>query len=337
MSRTDHRRSKIGVLAFVAVVAISSMVAIAAGCSPQAAAYPSKPINVIVPFAAGGTTDLVARVMGTYLQQKWNQPVTVVDKAGGGGTPGTVDVLQAPPDGYTMGFVANSNGVLNDALQKNLPYHWDSLTDVARVSLSSVVFCVKSDSKYTSLKDLAADLKKDPSKFSVGSSGVSGPSMFAMAQLAQSVGADPTKVRVVAFDGGAPSAAALAGGHVDFVAQNLPEVIELINGGQIRPLAVTTPQRDKLLPNVPTTAELGFPAVTTIGLFGLVAPPKLPDSITQKWDDALSAAMKDPNFTSQLEKIGSIPAYQDSKDFHAFMESQYKDSLAIAEKLGLRK
>lgn len=324
-------------------------VTVATACAPAAApsgsspgqaaapAFPTKAIEISVPFAAGGTSDLVARILGPQLTKKWNQPVNVVNKGGGSGTPGTVSVLQAPPDGHSVGILANSNGVLNDAVQKDLPYHWNDVGHIARIGVTGLVFVVKADAPYTTLKDLGDAIKKDPAKFKYGSSGVSGPSTFAIGQFAEAIGVDPNKLSRVPYDGGAPAATATAGGHVDFVAQNLPEVLELVRGKQLKALAITGDKRAPELSDVPTTAEAGFKSVDHMGLFGIFGPQKLPESVVKKWEDTLAELMKDEAVVKDLEKIGLIPGYQNSKDFRAFAESQHKAALAIAEKLGLRK
>ncbi|MHB0869287.1 MAG: Bug family tripartite tricarboxylate transporter substrate binding protein [Chloroflexota bacterium] len=323
------------------VIGLSAILAVAAvsGCAQQSgsAAYPTKPVELVVPFAPGGATDQTARALTPYLSKKWGQPVNVVNKAGAGGTTGTVSVIQAAPDGYSMIMLANSNGILNDAIQTDLPYHWDSVLHVGRVNVTPVLFVVKGDSKYNSFKELVDAMKADPSKFKYGSSGVGGPSTFATAQLAEAAGIDAAKLDRVPFDGGAPASAAAAGGHVDFVAQLMPEVLEMVRGGKLKALAITTSERSKLLPNVPTTKELGFPTVTEMGLNGVGAPTKLPADIAKKWEDSMGEVSKDPQYQADLEKIGGIAAYQSAKDFRAWMESEHKSHRALAEKLGLRK
>jgi tripartite-type tricarboxylate transporter receptor subunit TctC len=332
--RQHHRVARF--LLFGATMALA--VAVIAGCAPQAAEadYPTRPIDLVVPFAAGGTSDQTARVLAPYLADRWGQPVNVVNRPGGGGAPGTVEVIQATPDGHTMGILAVSTTVLNPAVQADLPYQWDDPNHVARINVTSLVFVVGADSPYDTLEQFVEALRDDQTQFTFGASGVAGPSTFALSQLAQAAGADPTAIEIVPFDGGAPAATATAGGHVDMVAQNLPEVLELVRGGRLKALAVTTPDRVPELPDVPTTAEAGFPSVNQMGMFGVFGPQGLPAAIVAMWEEAIQEATSDPQFIRELENIGSIPGYQSSSEFRAWAEEQYNEARDLAEELGLR-
>ncbi len=322
------------------VFMIGLLMAAAAGAyacapAPSAASYPTKAVEIVVPFAAGGAGDILTRKVGAYLQKTWNQPVNVVNKAGAGGTPGTVAVLQAPPDGYTVGQGGTANLYLNEAVQKDLPYKWSDMTYISMLGATPVVFVVKGDSKWKTLKDLAEDIKADPTKLKFGTSGVAGPSTFITALLAQAVGVDPNKLNRVPFDGGAPTVAAVAGGHVEFAGQNLPEVLELVKGGQLRALAIGMPQRSTLLPDVPTTKDAGFESVRWAGLCGFFGPSNVPAEVVKKWEDALSAGIG--GLGPELEKAGLAVQYLNSKDFRSATEQEFKTALALSEKLGLRK
>lgn len=336
-----HRSCRPGQASYALLAGILLVLATAAlaGCAqqPAASAYPTKPIEIIVPFAAGGGTDVVSRIAGEYVSAKWGQPINVVNKPGGGGTPGTVEVIQAKPDGYTLTMLSASTSILNPALQSDLPYKWNDMTYMARLVLSPLALVVKADSPYNTLKDLVEAIKKDPSKFKYGSSGVAGPSTFGTAQLLESAGIDPTKVDRVPFDGGAPTVAAVAGGHVDFAAQNLSEVLSLVTGGKLRALAVTTPERVAELPDVPTAKESGYEGFKQVGVFGLAGPAKLPESVVSKWESVLTEAMNDAAFKEKLIKTGNIPAYQGAKEYTAWTEDQYKSAYDLAVKLSLRK
>lgn len=319
-------------------LAAALVVATIGGCTqrPPAAAYPTKAVDWVAPAAPGGGTDITLRAITPFLQSKWGQPVNVVNKPGGGTVPGTISVVQAAPDGYNMLGTA-AIAYLNIAIQKGNPYQVDSLKWVARIVLSPIVFVVKGDSKYNTLKELADAIKADPTKFRYGSSGVTGPSTVAISQLADAVGVDANKLDRVPFDGGAPAVMAVAGGHVDLAAQNLSEVLGLVTGGKLKALAITTDQRNKELPNVPTTREAGFGSVTFVAHFGVAGPAKLPDDIVKKWEDIIVEAVKDRAVLAGLEKAGVIPSYMSSKDYAAWIQSETKTATAIAEKLGIRK
>lgn len=338
MLRSVHRHTK-GIPFLLLSLAAMLVVAPVTGCAQKAAEeqYPTKAIEVIVPAGPGGATDQVGRILGGYLQKKWGQPLNVINKGGGGGAPAGASVVQSAADGYTVMMLSVNNPILADAVQTDLPYHWDSLTYLSRVGVSGLVFVVKSDSKYKTLKELADDIKANPSQIKYSTSAVSGPSTFASSQLAEAAGVDPNAIGRVPFStGGAASVAAVAGGHTAFAAQLVAEVVELVKGGQLRALAVTTPERDPDMPDVPTTKELGFESVKQMGQFGLGGPANLPAPVVKKWDEAVAEALKDQQFQSEMRKIGVVPSYLNSKDYRTWVESEYKAARAAAEKMGLR-
>lgn len=314
-----------------------AMLTVPALVAPAKAAYPTKAIDIIVPFAPGGGTDVVARISAEYVRGKWKQSVNVVNKPGGGGTPGTVETLQAKPDGYTLTMLSASTSFLNPALQTDLPYKWSDLTYIARLVLSPLVLVVKADAPFNTTKDLVEAIRKDPSKFKAGSSGLAGPSTFGIAQLLQSAGIDPTTVDIVPFNGGAPTLTAVAGGHVQFAAQNMSEVLPLIEGKKLKPLAVSTPERDPSLPSVPTAKEAGYPGFIQVGVFGMAGPPNLPEAIVGSWEAVLSEAMKDAGYVDKLKKSGNIPSYQGAKEYRVWTGEQFKSADELATKLKLKK
>lgn len=302
-----------------------------------AASYPTKPIQIVVAFAPGGSADQVTRLLATYLSKKWGQPVSVVNKAGGGGVVGTAAVAQSAPDGYTI-----NNGQVNTlafapAAQSNNPYKWDSFTYLARIGVTPSVLTVNANSPYKTAKELVEAIKKDPAKFKSGVSGLAGTGAFGIAQLLQSAGVDPSKVDMVSFNGGVLVVTNLAGGHVDFVAQQLPEVLELVKAGKLRALMHTNAERVKELPDVPTSKEAGFPAYSVMAASGYVGPANMPEAIVTKWETAIADALKDKEFLAALENMGLIPAYQNAKTYRAWTEEQFKSSQVLAVKLGLKK
>ena len=305
--------------------------------SALAQAYPTKGIQLVVAFPPGGSTDLTGRAIANYVSKKWGQTITVVNKPGAGGTTGTMAALRSKSDGYTMLMNVISTGTLNPAIESKLPYKWDEPTFLARTNISPLVFVVKTDSSWKNLKELMEAVKKDPTQFKYGTSGLGGPSTFSIAQLLEAAGVDPNQVARVVLQGGAPTVTAVAGGHVDFAAQNLVEVISLIQAKRVRGLAVTTRQRVRQLPDIPTSSEAGFEAFNLVGWNGISGPAKLPDSVIKKWDDAVRDALHDPAFIAEMENLGAPPAYLGPKEFKAALEAEYNAALKFAEKLGLRK
>jgi tripartite-type tricarboxylate transporter receptor subunit TctC len=292
---------------------------------------------MLVAFAPGGSTDLVARALADKVSKVWGQPINVVNKAGGSGTTGTVEAIQAKPDGYTVLMHVTSSGILNPAIQSDLPYKWDQFAFVARVNTSPLVVTVKADSNWKTLTDLVNDVKKDPANFTYGTSGPGGPSTFATAQIMEQAGIDPGKLTKVVLGGGAPTMTALAGGQVNFAIQNLSEVIDLIKGGKLRGLAVSNDVRVKALPDVPTAKEAGYDKFTLQGWNGVVAPANFPKAAVDSWNKVVKDALADPAFADKLESMGLIPAYLGPDEFKASLKKDYDYALGLAEKLKLRK
>ncbi|KYH30682.1 tripartite tricarboxylate transporter substrate binding protein [Neomoorella mulderi] len=309
---------------------------LANGCAKQEADYPNKPIELVSAYNPGGPSDRVARIFADYASNYFKQPVTVVNKPGGSGTTGTMYVVQAKPDGYTLLMHVIGAATANPALMKNLPYKYNDLVPIVRTNVNPVVFIVPSDSKWKTLKELVEDLKKEPSKYSYSCGGIGGVSTFGVAQLMDSAGIDPRKPKMVIYQSGLEAATAVAGGHVSFAAQNASDVIGLVKGGKLRALAVTTPERIDDLPDVPTTKEAGFEKVTMVGWNGIFGPKSVPEQVIKKWDEMVTKAFNDNEFVKKLREAGFVPAYMPQKDFTKFIEDEYNLLLKYAEQLGIR-
>lgn len=288
-------------------------------------------------FFPGGSTDLTGRIVGNYLSKKWGQPISIINKPGASGTTGVMFALRSKSDGYTMLMNVTGTGTLNPAIERKLPYKWDEPTFIARTNISPLVFVIKADSPWRNLKEVMDDVKRNPTKYQYGTGAAGGPSTFANAQVLDAAGIDPNKVAMVVFNGAAPTVAAVAGGHVDFATQNLTDVITLIEAKKIRGLAVTTAERVKQLPNIPTGKEAGFPEFDLLGWNGISGPANLPGYVIEKWDKGIQEAVKDPVFVEEMEKTGAPPAYLGPKDFKSALQRDYESALKFAEKLGLRR
>ena len=299
--------------------------------SPQ---YPTKNIELIVPFAAGGVVDQVARFLAAYAQEKWKVSVVVTDKGGGGGFIGTVAGLQAQPDGYTL-YLNGPSTYMGLAATKNPPFKMEDGVAINRITMNPVNFAVKGDSKWNSLKDVVEDVKLAPEKYKLASAGNAGLATFAAAKLWMQAGIDPAKVPIVTFDGGAPAHAAVAGGSCDFTSQNLAEAIALYQAKKLKILAITTPERFKQVPEIPTSKEAGFDQYNTVGFVDLWGPNKTPDYVVTAWDNLVKEALKDPKFLDQLDKAGFLPGYQGPKEHRDWINAEYKTNVEIANKLGI--
>lgn len=313
-----------------------TVVVLAAGCARRGSDYPTKQVELIVPFAPGGATDLTARALAENVSKKLEQPVSVVNKTAGGGTGGTLEAIQAKPDGYTLLATSVTSSTLNPAVVSDLPYKWDQYTFIALLVTSPQVFVVNADSPWTTLKDLVEDVRKEPTRFKYGSAGPGGPSTFGVAQVMEQAGVDPNTLTRVAFQGGGPTVTALAGGHVDFASQHLAEVADLVKGGKLRGLAISSDARVTMLPDVPTAKEAGFDRYTFQGYTGLAAPPNTPKNVVDRWTQVIKEAMADPAFTEQLEGLGLTAAYLGPDQYQDWARKEYEGAVAIADRLKLR-
>src|SRR5262245_62821755 len=307
-------------------------------CDPSAAqSYPSKEINLSVPFPPGGVTDLNARILAKHLTKLWGQPVTASGMPGDGGTTGTMFVLGSPKDGYTMMLSATGQATQNPAIDSKLPYRWDEPTLVARTSVSPLVFVVKGDSPWRSLREVIDDVKKDPAKYRYGTSGPGGVGSIALALLFGSNGIDVQKLGRVELQGGAPLLDEVASGETHFAAQYLAEMGPQLASKKLKALAVSTPTRVKQLPDTPTSLEAGFDTFTLIGWNGIVGPAQLPAEIVGRWNDAIKALAADKDFVAETEASGAEVAHLGPERFKAALKAEYETAVAQATKLGLRK
>ena len=311
--------SGIKMLVNVLVVFLACALAFASG-PLQAQTFPSKPVKIVVPFPAGGSVDTLARVLGQYLSKKWSQPVLIDNKPGGGTVIGGALVAKAPADGYTLIIVANSL-VINAKLNSNLPYDGLRAFDpIALLTYSPQVFAVSAQSPYTTFKEFVDAAKAQPGVLSYSTVGPSSTQHIAGELLKRVVGMDLT---YVPFTGGLLAANAVMGGHVNAVLTNLSEVSSMIEGQKLRALAVTTLSRLDALKAVPTVSELGYKDYEAAAWFGVAAPALTPKEVVSKLNEDFAQALKDPETQQKLFIAGLYPSYLNSKDFSAYIKSQF--------------
>lgn len=299
--------------------------------------YPVRPIDLVVAFAPGGSSDSTARLIGPYLAQKWKHPLNVVNQPGGSGIPGTHHVLRAKPDGYTILLDAHSNNSMLGAARGDLPFAWDARTPIARLYLEPVVYAVKSDAPWRTLGDVLKAVKANPAGFKWGAGGVGSIGTFSITELFIGNGVDLAATNRVLFNGGGPTVTALAGGHVQLVGHQLSEVLPLLSGGLIRPLAVVSSARVPQLPDVPTAREAGFPDLQVAGWTAVSGPPGLPAAIVAQWNAAFREMMGEREMAARAEALGKIPSHLEAAQFAAYAQDQYKLYRKLAETAGIRK
>lgn len=300
-------------------------------------AYPTKPVELVVGFAPGGGADVAARLIAGYVSKKWGQPVNVVNMPGASGITATRHVLNARPDGYTLFMDNHAVSSMLFAVQSDVPFKLEERTTIALVTLDPVVYTVKQDSPWKSLREVAEAAKANPKAFRYGLGGVAGVASFSVSQFLYAGGVPVPETNRVVFPGGAPALTALAGGHVDFAGQQWSEATGLILGKKLRGLAVVHPARLSSLPDIPTAKEAGFPELDVVGWQGVSGPPKLPAHVVAKWSTAVEEASKDPAFLAQAEKVNKVIRYLGPQAFWEFMQEEYKKYLPLAIKIGIRK
>ena len=288
--------------------------------STAQAAWPDRPIKLIVPYAAGGTTDIIARIVGTRLGPVIGQPVVVENRPGAGGAVGSAYAAKQPGDGYTLVMEVESSHAVNPNVYLKTAY--DPVKDFAPISnLADVpnVLVVNPAFPATDLAAFIKLLKANPGKYSFGSSGNGGLSHMNGELFMNETG---TRMLHVPYKGLGPALNDAVAGQIQVVFDNIPSSSGLIQGGKLKPLAVAATHRLKVLPNVPTYAEAGLGAMNNPSWFGLGAPAGTPAPILDKLNDAVRQVLAEPEVITAIEKQGAIPAWTSRKAFADLIRSQ---------------
>ncbi|HET7729759.1 MAG TPA: tripartite tricarboxylate transporter substrate binding protein [Usitatibacter sp.] len=316
----------------------AALLAFAAALAPpaQAQPYPEKPITFVVPFSAGGDADLAGRNLGAAAQAILKQPVVVANKAGASGGIGSQQVKDAAPDGYTLLIARVGSNAVLPALKRDLGYKWNDFTFLGLLELNPVVCVVHPDSPYRTLDDLGRALAAQPGKLNYSSSGIGTILHLGSQLLMQSFKLKGDAAAHVAYKGGGEAALAVVSRDVDFSCGNLTSAIGLLKGGRLRALVVTTPERVKDIPEVPTAREAGHPQLEAIvGWSALYGPPGMPREIVARWAQVLQQVAKDPQWIAGEEKIGSIPRILPPHETERFVAEQFRVYEQLGRQLGL--
>ncbi|RFU23421.1 tripartite tricarboxylate transporter substrate binding protein [Geodermatophilus marinus] len=281
-----------------------AVVALLAGCGEEqagggdAASYPTESIRLLVPYDAGGPTDLTTRTVGACLESELGQTVVVENLPGGSGALATTELVGAEPDGYTLSLVTAGTTVLTP-LANEVGYTKDDITPIGVMAEVPSVLAVGADSPYASAEDFFAAVEADPGAVSVGVPGASTPQAIELQRLADEHGAEVT---TVPFDGNAEMTTALLGGNVDAVLINASlDVVENIDAGSFVPLVASSEERLSWLPDTPTFTELGYEGLTLSGsTFGLAGPAGLPDEVAGTLEDTLRGCLEQEEVRQQL-------------------------------------
>ncbi len=292
---------------------------LALGAAPALALdYPTRTVRVVVPYPAGGTTDIMARLVAHYLSEKTGQTFMVENKPGGGTNIGTQEVINAAPDGYTLLIPSPANAI-NATLYKQLPFDYIRDTvPVAGIARVPNVMEVNPEVPVKTVQEFIDYAKKNPGKLNMASSG-NGSSIHLSGELFKAMtGVDMVHVP---YKGSAPAITDLAGGQVQVMFDNLPSSISFIKAGRLRPLGVTSLERVPALPDVPPVAET-VPGFEASSWFGVAAPKGTPNEIVEKLNKEVSAAIADPKIKARIEDLGGIPFPVSAADFGKFVRAE---------------
>jgi tripartite-type tricarboxylate transporter receptor subunit TctC len=295
--------------------------------------YPTRAIEIIVPFAAGGGQDTSARLLTYFLKKQWPIPVNVVNKPGGNTVPANIELYKAAPDGYTLSLCQDASNAMLQALTKDLPFSVLDRTFISAMVKVPHVFSVPSNSPYKSLKDVVADAQKDPEHFTWASlGGMSGPDLY-LRQFFKAAKVDIRKTKPVMCKGASEAIILAAGGNVKLAGTTPTAAKPSIAAGTIRLLTITEEMRSEY-PNIPTTADEGLPTINHSSWYFFSGPPKMPPRVVEILSNVLRDIAKDPEYISRVRKIDLIPFYADS---NRTKENVKKLTEEVAELYGVKK
>jgi tripartite-type tricarboxylate transporter receptor subunit TctC len=298
------------------------------------AGYPSKPVKLVIPFPPGGPLDTVGRTIAQKLSEAWGQSVVVDNRPGAGGNIGADLVAKSAPDGYTILMGALSTHAVNPSLYTKMPY--DAIADFAPITLVAVtpnVLVVNAALPVNSAKEFVAYAKANSGKLAFGSGSNGSAGHLAGELFKVDTGTDITHVP---YKGGAPATQALLAGDTQFMFDNLANAMPHVKAGKLKALAVTTAERSKLAPELPTMAEAGLPGFDISTWFGLFAPAGTPKEIVAKWNAEVTKILKSPEMRERLIAQGAEPAPTTPEQFAAFVKSEIPKYAKIIKASGAK-
>lgn len=305
-----------------AALALAAGIASVFAAAPVQAAYPDKPVRVIVPFAPGGSTDIVARIVTQEMSQILGQSMVVENKGGAGGAIGAQEAARAKPDGYTLSIATVSTMAVNKACRPDdLPY--DPLKDFMPVTnFANVPNVIEVNPKFPAknFKEFLKVLEDNPGKYSYGSSGTCGVLHLFGEAFRMATGAD---IVHVPYKGSGPAVTDAVGGQIEILFDNLPSSMAQIQAGNLRALAIAWPERLESLKDVPTLAEEGYPQLNQPAWYGLLAPAGTPQDVIDTLHKAAAEALKKPQVIEALEKQGAAPSGNTPEEFGKEIKEQY--------------
>jgi tripartite-type tricarboxylate transporter receptor subunit TctC len=288
-------------------VLFALVMSVAATAAATAQTFPSRPITMIVPFSAGGPTDVTARIVGEHMSRTLGQQVIIENVVGAGGTTGSTRAMRASPDGYTIEMGQLGTHAASVALYPNLAYRPD--TDFAPIGMvvdQAVLIVARKDFPPNDLREFVAYLRANASKLNMAHAGIGSITHFSCLLLNSTVG---IKTTMVPFNGSAPAINALIGGQVDYMCDPISDIVQQVQAGTMKVYATGTAERNPALPNIPTSREAGLPEFAVSAWYGLFAPKGTPQAVVDTLTDALDKALDDDTVRLRLSDLGcDIPA-----------------------------
>ena len=297
-------------------------------------AYPDKPIKIIIGFPAGGPLDAHIRLLIEKLQLSLGQTVIVDYKAGAGGAVGAQFVAQSPADGYTLLLANTGTMVINPAIYSKAPY--DTLKDfqpIARTAQQPLALIINQDVPASSLKEFVQYAKANPGKLNYGSAGNGGISHLVPEMLKSETGIFMVHIP---FKGSAPAFTDLIAGHVQFMAESVPQAANYAKQGKVKALAVTSAKRNPALPNVPTVIETGVANLEVVGFYGILAPKGTSLEVTNKLSQAFKETLESPDIQKKMIDQGADPAYLNADQFSKFLAAEMPRWAKVVKQAGAK-